>query len=170
MRIVIPDPVLVLLIGPSGSGKSTFAARWFRQTEVLSSDRARELLADDPSDQGASGEAFRVLAILANGRLKRRLTTVIDATNLRPASRRQYRRLASRYGIPTVAIAFDLPEATYAEYNRGRPDRVVPAFVIADQAARMHDAVELLPEEEYAAVYVFHDPAEMNSVTVNRGA
>ena len=46
MRIELPDPSLVVLIGPSGSGKSSFAARHFRPTEVLSSDVCRGLFSD----------------------------------------------------------------------------------------------------------------------------
>ncbi len=43
MDIKIPNLSLVLLIGASGSGKSTFAARYFRPTEILSSDYCRGL-------------------------------------------------------------------------------------------------------------------------------
>ena len=164
----IPDPALVLLVGPSGAGKSTFAARNFSGTEILSSDRARELLSDDPSDQGASAEAFRVVALIANGRLKRRLMTVIDATNLRAASRTGYRKLAARYGIPTVTIAFDLSLDQYALHNRSRPDRVVDEFVVTDQAERMRDAIAVLAAEPDAALYVLRSPTEIAAALVDR--
>jgi hypothetical protein len=45
------------------------------------------MLADDPSDQNDSAESFHVLSIIVNGRLKRRLLTVVDATNLRAVNR-----------------------------------------------------------------------------------
>ncbi|HUR16418.1 MAG TPA: AAA family ATPase, partial [Candidatus Limnocylindrales bacterium] len=163
-------PALVLLVGPSGAGKSTFASRNFSGTEILSSDRARELLSDNPSDQGASTEAFRVVGLIANGRLKRRLMTVIDATNLRAASRSGYRRLAARYGIPTVTIAFDLPTDQYALHNRNRPDRVVDDYVITDQAERMRDALLVLPDERYAALYVLRSPEEIAAAVIERAA
>ena len=35
----VPALCLVLLVGPSSAGKSMFAARHFRPTEVVSSDR-----------------------------------------------------------------------------------------------------------------------------------
>jgi predicted kinase len=117
----------------------------------------REMLTDDPGDQGASAEAFQVLSIIVNGRLRRRLLTVVDATNLRAANRRRYQRLAARYGIPTVAIAFQLPVGTYHERNRARDDRVVPDFVIADQAERMAKVPIALADEGYAAVHVVGD-------------
>jgi protein phosphatase len=47
MRIDLPEPSLVVLVGASGSGKSSFAARHFAPTEVISSDFCRGLVADD---------------------------------------------------------------------------------------------------------------------------
>jgi len=154
MRITIPDPALVLLVGPSGAGKSTFAAAHFSPTEIVSSDHARAMVADDPGDQTASGEAFHILALVVNGRLRRRLTTVIDATNLRVANRKRYTRLAQRYGVPAVCVAFDLPPHEYQRRNAARPDRLVEHFVVHDQAARLTDVLADLREEGYAAVYV----------------
>ncbi|MEX2547486.1 MAG: AAA family ATPase [Chloroflexota bacterium] len=168
MRVTIPEPALVLLIGPSGAGKSTFAAAHFRPTEIISSDALRGMLTDDPSDQGASAEAFRVLALLANGRLKRRLMTVIDATNLRAANRKRYRALAARYGIPVVTIAFDLPAELFAMHNERRPDRVVDGEVLAAQTERMVEAMTDLASEEYEALYVIRDAETMSATTVDR--
>jgi protein phosphatase len=168
VRLIIPEPALVVLVGPSGAGKSTFAGMHFKLTEIISSDSLRAMLSDDPSDQDASAEAFRVLAILANGRLKRRLTTVIDATNLRAANRRRFIQLASRYGIPAIAVAFDLPPEQYLAHNRRRPDRVVDDDVVADQASRMRDAMASLPTEGYSALSVISDPRELSSTTVER--
>lgn len=158
----------MLLVGPSGSGKSTFAAAHFASTEVLSSDAMRAVLSDDPADQDASAEAFRVLAILANGRLKRRLMTVIDATNLRATSRKGYSRVAARYGIPSIAVAFDFPAATYASHNVSRPDRVVDENVVADQASRMRQAMVDLRLEGYASLYVFRDPEAARLAAIER--
>ena len=168
MQIYIPAPALVLLVGPSGSGKSTFARAHFTSNEVISSDALRAMLADDPADQDASAEAFRILSLLANGRLKRRLTTVIDATNLRAANRKTFRQLAARYGIRTVAIAFDLPGELYHENNRRRADRVVDPEVVADQVERMREAMPDLLEETYEAVYVFRDLGELNGAGLTR--
>jgi predicted kinase len=168
LQIFIPEPALVLLVGPSGSGKSTFAAAHFTSNEVISSDALRAMLADDPADQDASAEAFRILSLIANGRLKRRLTTVIDATNLRAANRKRFRQLASRYGIRTVAIAFDLPVVLYEENNRRRPDRVVDGEVVADQVERMREALPDLQTESFGAVYVFRDLDEISSALMTR--
>ena len=128
----------------------------------------REMLADDAGDQDASAEAFQVLTLVVNGRLRRRLTTVVDATNLRGTSRRQYRRIAARYGIPSVAVAFDFPASSYAARNAGRTDRVVPESVVADQAARMATALAELPEEGHAAVWVLRESQRPEALDVQR--
>lgn len=42
--IGIPDLSMVVLVGASGCGKSTFARRFFRPTEILSSDFFRAMV------------------------------------------------------------------------------------------------------------------------------
>lgn len=168
MKLTIPDPSLVLLVGPSGAGKSTFAQTHFKATEILSSDGLRAILAGDANDQAASAEAFHVLALLLNGRLKRRLLTVIDATNLRDASRRRWLRQAARYGIATVAIAFDLSDQLFEAHNTLRPDRRVEAEVVRDQAERMEQAMAALPTEGYAQLYVLRQPPALGEVEIVR--
>jgi protein phosphatase len=98
MLLTIPDFSLVLMMGASGSGKSTFAARHFRPSEILSSDRCRGMVADDDeSGQSATGDAFDVLYYIAAKRLAARRLTVIDATNLRREDRKHAIELACRY-------------------------------------------------------------------------
>lgn len=166
MKLIIPDPALVLLIGPAGAGKSTFAAAHFQPVEIVSSDHLRGLLANDPADQTASADAFRILTLMVAGRLKRRLTTVIDATSLRAANRRKYRALAERHGIPVVAIAFDLTPRTHHERNRGRIDRVVDDEVVERQIDLMARTMAALASEGYAATCVIRDGDE---IAVERG-
>lgn len=165
-QLVIADPALVLLVGPSGAGKSTFAATNFAPTEVVSSDAVRAALTDDAGDQRASAEAFQILALIVNGRLKRRLMTVVDATNLRAANRRQYARLASRYGVPSVVVAFDLPLEAYRLRNVGRPDRLVDEHVVDDQAGRMAAVLHDLGNEGHSALHVITADAPADLVVV----
>ena len=154
VELNLPEPVLVLLVGPSGAGKSTFAREHFTPNQMISSDELRERVSDDPNDQDASAEAFRILALLLNGRLRRRLTAVVDATNLRAMNRRRLRALAARYGVPVVAILFDLPEQAFYDNNVRRPDRVVSNDVIANQIKLMREAVADIPAEGYARIVV----------------
>lgn len=168
MKLTIPDPSLVLLVGPSGAGKSTFAQTHFRPTEILSSDGLRAILAGDANDQAASAEAFHVLALLLNGRLKRRLLTVVDATNLRESSRHRWLSQAARYGIPTVAIAFDLSDQLFETHNTLRPDRRVETEVVRDQADRMEQQMAALPGEGYAQLYVLRQPPAIGDLVVER--
>jgi predicted kinase len=152
MELNLPDPALVMLVGPSGAGKSTFAREHFEPNQVISSDELRARIADDPNDQAASAEAFRVLALLLNGRLRRRLTAVVDATNLRAINRRRLRSQAARYGVPVVAVVFDLPAQSFFDNNARRPDRKVSDDVIAKQIEWMRESVDEIPAEGYAQV------------------
>jgi protein phosphatase len=161
VKFAIPEPALVLLVGPTGAGKSTFAAAHFQPAEIVSSDHLRGLLANDPADQAASAEAFKILALLVAGRMKRRLTTVIDATSLLAANRARYRGIAARHGVPVVVVAFDMAPDTYRAHNRGRSDRVVDADVVERQIDQMARAMAALPSEGYAALHVLHDDDQL---------
>lgn len=123
MKIEIPEYALVLLVGASGSGKSSFAAKHFLPTEIVSSDRMRGWVADDETDQSATGDAFDVLHYVVEKRLKGRRFTVVDATNVQPESRKGLIALARKWHALAVAIVFDVPEAVAVERNVARPDR-----------------------------------------------
>lgn len=139
-----PPGVLVLLVGPAGAGKSTYAARRYRPTEILSSDVFRALVADDPADQDANADAFRLLHAAARARLRRGLTTVVDATNLTDGARRPLLALAGQFGRPVVAIVFDGPVERALAQNAGRPERVVPDAVVRLHHAQLPAAVTAL--------------------------
>ncbi len=143
----------MLLIGPSGSGKTTFARRHFRGTEVVSSDECRALAGDDESDMNATQGAFRILNAIVRERLRAGRLVVVDATNVRADKRAGLLKLARARNRPAVAIAFELPETTYLERNRHRPDRNIPDHAVVEQIAQMKAGAGGLESEGYVFVY-----------------
>jgi protein phosphatase len=168
MRIDLPDPCLVVLIGAAGSGKSTFARRHFRQTEILSSDAFRAMIADDEADQSATSAAFSLLHTVARQRLARGRLTVIDATNVEPRARRPLIGLARRFDVPAVAVVFDLPADVVQRWNTGRAARTVPADVVERHRRELRRSLEELPKEGFETVWVLDSPDAIDAVEIDR--
>lgn len=168
MRVEIPEYALVLLVGASGSGKSSFAARHFLPTEVISSDRMRGWVADDESDQAATGDAFDVLHYVAEKRLKARRLTVIDATNVQPEARRSLISLAKKWHALAVAIVFDLPEAIAIERNAARPDRQFGAGPVKRQTQSLKRSMGKMKREGLRFVHRLRSVEEVDAVEIVR--
>lgn len=164
MVLTIPRPALVLLIGVSGSGKSTFARQHFHATEIVSSDGCRALVSDDESDQTATADAFELLHTIVEKRLRRGRLTVVDSTSVQGWARASLLDLAKKYGIPAVAIVFDLPEEVYSRQNRMRVERVVEDAVLAQQSANLRESLLGLANDGFARVYVLRSLGEIQSV------
>ena len=167
-RIVVPGLALVLLIGPSGSGKSTFARRHFKPTEVLSSDFFRALVSDDEADQTASRDAFEVLYLVAEKRLRRGRLTVVDATNTTAEARSRLLELAQRYHVPAVAIVFDLPPEICLQRDAQRPGRRVGQDVIARQFGQLQTNRQRIREEPFVHRYWLRSPEDIDEAIVER--
>jgi protein phosphatase len=167
LSLQIPDPSLILLVGPSGAGKSTFAARHFKQTEIISSDRCRAMVCDDENDQSVNGAAFGLLHHIARVRLAARRLSVIDATNLETQARRRLLRMAGDNGLPSVAVVFDVRLEKCLERTLARAERVVNEEVIALQATRFKWAVTRLRFEGYARLY-FINETNSNDAVIER--
>lgn len=168
MNITIPELSLVVLIGPSGSGKSTFARRVFRPTEVLSSDFCRGLISDDENDQSATVGAFEVLHFVAAKRLQAGRLTVVDATNVKPESRKPLVALARQYHCLPVAIVLNLPERICAERNASRPDRNFSNHVIRQHVQEMRRSIRRLDREGFRHVHILDSPDAIEAATVER--
>src|SRR5919197_3057054 len=95
----LPDPCLVVLVGPTASGKSQWAATWFPPDQVVSSDRLRAAVGTGERDQRASRDAFEVLDLIVDKRLRRGLTTVIDSTGLEAKRRTGWRAAAADHEV-----------------------------------------------------------------------
>lgn len=168
MKIEIPEFALILLVGASGSGKSSFAAKHFRPTEVISSDRMRGWIADDETDQSATGDAFDVLHYVVEKRLKGRRLTVIDATNVQPESRKGLIALAKKWHALAVAIVFDLPEAIAIERNAARPDRQFGAGPVRRHAQALKRSLGGMNREGIRYVHRLRSVEDVDAVEIVR--
>ena len=164
----IPELSLVVLVGVSGSGKTTFARQHFGPFEVISSDFCRGLVADDENDQAASADAFDVLGYIAGKRLAAGRRTVVDATNVQPAARKQFVELARAHDVLPVAIVLDLPKTLCAQRNTSRPDRAFGAQVIARQHDQLRRSLRSLSREGFRKVHVLRSPAQVDGAVVVR--
>ena len=168
MRIEIPEFALVALIGATSSGKSTFAKKHFLPTEILSSDFFRGMVSDDENNQKVSKEAFDLLFYAANKRLDLMKTTVIDATNVQPAARKQIIDLAREQNVHSVAIVLNLPERELQARNASRPDRGYPEHVFRKHVSDLRRGLRNLKREGFRFVYILNSQEEVDEVEIVR--
>jgi F420-dependent oxidoreductase-like protein len=118
----------------------------------VSSDRLRAVVGRGERDQRASRDAFEVLDLIVEKRLRRGLTTVIDSTGLDAKRRAAWRALAERHGVPAYAVLADAPEAEVRARNRARA-APVPPKVVASQLREAAAAADTLASEGFAGVH-----------------
>lgn len=165
MEIKIPELSLVVLIGVSGSGKSSFAKRFFKTTEVLSSDECRALVSDNENNQSATTDAFDVLYYIAGKRLKNGLLTVIDATNVQKESRKGLIELAKAHHCLPVAIVVNIPQDVCQERNKNRGDRNFGTHVIRNQTQDLKRSLRDLKYEGFRHIHVLKSVEEANAIS-----
>ena len=168
MKITFPELSLVVLMGASGSGKSTFAKRHFLETEILSSDYFRGLVADDQNDQSATKDAFEVLHYVLAKRLAAGRLTVVDATNVQPEARKSLLKLAKQYHFFAVAIALNLPEDLCHARNQQRPDRQFGPHVVRNHTRSLRRSLKHLKREGFRYIYTLSSPDEIDAVEIVR--
>ncbi|MFE1028603.1 AAA family ATPase [Streptomyces sp. NPDC058818] len=152
----MPEHSVVVLIGPSGAGKSTIARTW-PTSQVLSLDALREAVSDDAGDQAATGDAVAALHLLVEARMRRRLFTVVDATNVTRAAREPLLAAAKRHGMLPIAVMVATPGSVCIERQGPRPaNRTVPGDVVAKQRQDMVASHRTLKAEGFLEV-VFSD-------------
>lgn len=168
MHVDIPELCLVMLVGATGSGKSTFARKHFLPTEVVSSDFCRAALADDENDQSVTNDAFELMRLMVSKRLKLGRLTVVDATNVQPASRKGWIELAKEHNVFCVAIVFDLPEKVMVERHAQRTDRRFGDHVIRNQRNDLGRSLRGLEREGCRFVHVFKQAEQVDEASVGR--
>ncbi|MEM7341325.1 MAG: TIGR03560 family F420-dependent LLM class oxidoreductase [Actinomycetota bacterium] len=132
--IRLPADALVVLAGPSGAGKSTWAARWFRPSQVVSSDDLRGVVGEHEHDLAASTDAFAVLDLVVERRLARGLLTVVDTLGMDRNRHAAWLDAAARHGRSTHLVVFDDDPKAYRKRNNARPSPV-PSKVLTAQLA-----------------------------------
>lgn len=164
----IPDFCLVLMIGPSASGKSTVARRLFESTEILSSDHYRAIASNDTQDQSATPDAFELLHHAARIRLRRRLLTVIDATNLDPTHRAALAQIARDHDCPTIAVNLEISLAECLRRNEARQTGSIPPQAIRRQAQSSRQAARQLKRERHRTVFTLTEPSHCDQLNLVR--
>ena len=144
--VLIPNRSLVVLVGPSGSGKTSWAGANFRADQIVSADAIRGLVGIGPHDQRAGTDAFDVLSLVLERRLKRGLITVVDSLGLDDDKRAEWIDLARRRGRPVHAVAFDTPARECRSRNKAR-ERPVPTKVLTGQLKRFESVGPRLIDE-----------------------
>ncbi len=134
-RVIIPSGALVVLAGPSGSGKSAWAGERFRPDQIVSSDALRSVVGLGERDQRAGTDAFDVLHLIVQRRMKRGLTTVVDSLGIDAKQRARWVAAAREHDRPAIAVAFDTDPTECRRRNKARPNPV-PSKVVSGQLDR----------------------------------
>jgi protein phosphatase len=170
MRLRLPEPCLVVLVGAAGSGKTTLARRLFAADEILSSDAYRARLSGDEADQRVTRTAFRLLHRDLERRLAAGRTTVVDATNVTAFARRSLVAIAARCGVPAVAIVLDLPAEVVLARNAARAGRIVPEQAVRRQLADLDRSLRRADPADggFSAVHRITTPAGLDAARIER--
>ena len=102
-------------------------------------------------DQRASRDAFELLDLIVDKRLRRRLTTVVDTTGLEEARRDTWRSHAERHDVPAYAVVFDPPASVVRKRNRARGSPI-PSKVVTAQLRTVAGIADRLAGEGFAGV------------------
>ncbi len=154
--IRLARPSLVVLCGPAACGKSNFAARHFRSSQVVSSDRCRALVSDDESDQRFNEEAFSLIHFIVEKRISVNRLSVVDSTALTVGARRSLLSLARRYHVPCVLFLFHVSLEKCLARDKNR-ERSVGAPTVEKQFQLFQEACSGVQKEGFDHVVEFRE-------------
>lgn len=141
----------MVLIGPSGAGKSTWAHDHLVAKHVVSSDAFRAVVGVDEHDQRAGTDAFDLVDLVVERRLKRGLVTVVDTLGTDDGRRDGWLAAARKHKRRCHAVVFDTPEKECRARNKARP-RPLPSKVLTAQFARHQIVVDALTDDGFDAI------------------
>jgi protein phosphatase len=168
VRLELPDPSLIVLVGAAGAGKSTLAARLVPPDAILSSDAFRGMVAGDETDQRVTRAAFSILHRELAKRMAARRTTIVDATNVTAFARRGLVRRASFAGVPAAAIILGLPHSLVLARNATRAGRIVPEAAVGRQLDDLDRSLRRgLESEGFASVHVLRTAEDVEALTID---
>jgi predicted kinase len=103
----VARPAMVVMIGLPGSGKSHLARAIAARVPaaVLDIDALRAALFEDPKHTAKEhGRLFPALHVLMDRLLARRITVIVDATNLKETNRKPYHKIAAKHGAKVLLV------------------------------------------------------------------
>jgi hypothetical protein len=103
----VARPAMVVMVGLPGSGKSHVARAIAARVPaaVLDIDALRQVLFENPQHNPKEhGRLFPALHALMDRLLERGITVIVDATNLKEASRKPYYKIAKKHGANLVLV------------------------------------------------------------------
>ena len=153
----LPAPCVIVLVGASGAGKSTWAQANVPADWVVSSDQLRAMVGTGQHDMRASADAFEVLDMIVERRMKRRLTTVIDTLGMDAGRRAKWIHDAKRHNLPCYAVGFDVTP-TQARARVRERGRGVPAAVLKQQLDTWRTLRDGLRDEGFTGVVIDPGP------------
>lgn len=116
-------PALIVMIGLPGSGKSHLAREIKRRfpAAILDSDALRQVLFAAPKHTKAEhGRLFPAIHVLIDRLLRRGVSVIIDATNLKEANRRPLHKLAEAHGAKVLLVRTWAPKREIRRRLLGR--------------------------------------------------
>lgn len=139
---------LVLLIGPIGCGKSTFASKYFG-SHIVSADSIREMISGDAGNQNVSRDAFDIMNLLIDAKMRHDFPIIVDNLNHRPSSRRDLLRLADKYGYAKIGVVFDETDLATCQSQNAFRSRVVPREIVEKQYNAFRENLKFLGAEGF---------------------
>ena len=134
-------PKLIILIGVPGSGKTTLAAKIAEKGfHCLNADSIREELYGDAAEQGDKEEVFGIFFQRLEAAFEKKLSIIIDNTNLNPKQRKPILEKASQFGYKDVQLwLLDIPLDLCLERNKSRT-RIVPEDIVSNMHSELNRA------------------------------